>query len=83
MRSNWSAEAIPIYDHIVAWRHCVSRSTKLGRYAFLRPSTSAPGASTWLRWSFGQPGLPQSFFVSQKVFGLPKRAQHVFESGNT
>jgi hypothetical protein len=33
--------------------------------------------------SFGQPGLPQSFFVSQKVFGPPKRAQHVFESGNT
>jgi hypothetical protein len=26
------------------------------------------------RWSFGQPGLPQSFFVSQKVFGPPKRA---------
>jgi hypothetical protein len=36
----------------------------------------------WLRWSFGQPGLPQSFFVSQKVFGPLKRAQHVFESGN-
>jgi hypothetical protein len=33
--------------------------------------------------SFGQPGLPQSFFVSQKVFGPPKRPQHVFESGNT
>ena len=45
--------------------------------------TLSPRASTWLRWSFGQPGLPQSFFVSQKVFGPPKRAQHVFESGNT
>jgi hypothetical protein len=45
--------------------------------------TSSPRASTWLRWSFGQPGSPQSFFfVSQKVFALP-RAPHVLESGNT
>ena len=36
-----------------------------------------------LRWSFGQPGSPQSFFVSQKVFGPPERTQHVFEGGNT
>ena len=33
--------------------------------------------------SFGQPGSPQSFFfVSQKVFALP-RARQVFEIGNT
>ncbi len=44
--------------------------------------TSSPRATTWLRWSFGQPGLPQSFFVSREVFGMPIRAQHVFESGN-
>jgi hypothetical protein len=37
----------------------------------------------WLRWSFGQPGLPQSLFVSRDIFGAPKRAQHVFESGKT
>ena len=37
----------------------------------------------WLRWSFGQPGLPQSFFVSREVIGMPIRAQHVFEIGNT
>ena len=43
---------------------------------------SSQRASIFLRWSFGQPGLPQSFFVSQKVFG-PPRAQHGFESGNT
>ena len=35
-----------------------------------------------LRWSFGQPGLPQSFFVSREIFG-PPRAHHVFKSGNT
>ena len=34
------------------------------------------------RWSFGQPGLPQSFFISREVFGMPIRAQHVFEIGN-
>ena len=45
--------------------------------------SSSPPASTWLRWSFGQPGLPQSFFISREVFGTPIRAQHVFESGNT
>ena len=39
--------------------------------------------SIWLRWSFGQPGLPQSFFQSREVFGAPIRAQQVFESGNT
>jgi hypothetical protein len=45
--------------------------------------TSSSRASTSLRWSFGQPGSPQSFFfVSQKVFALP-RAPHVLESGNT
>ena len=44
---------------------------------------SPPRASIWLRWSFGQPGLPQSFFVSREVFGTPIRAHHVFESGNT
>src|SRR5262245_49077767 len=46
-------------------------------------SASSQRASIFLRWSFGQPSLPQSFFVSQKVFGPPKRAQHAFESGNT
>ncbi len=44
--------------------------------------SSSPRASTRLRWSFGQPGLPQSFFVSQKVFALP-RARQVFEIGDT
>src|SRR4051812_29267255 len=38
--------------------------------------------STWLRWSFGQPGLPQAFFVSREIVG-PPRAQHGFEIGNT
>jgi hypothetical protein len=42
----------------------------------------SPRASTWLRWSFGQPGLPQSFFQSREVFALP-RAHQVFEIGNT
>ena len=32
--------------------------------------------------SFGKPGLPQSFLVSREVFGIPIRAQHVFEIGN-
>jgi hypothetical protein len=36
-----------------------------------------------LRWSFGQPGLPQSFFVSRKVFGTPIKAQQVFEIGKS
>src|SRR5438105_7531986 len=31
-----------------------------------------------LRWSFGQPGLPQSFFQSREVFSTPIRAQQVF-----
>ena len=44
---------------------------------------SSQRASIFLRWSFGQPGLPQSFFVSQEVFGTPKGPTHVFESGNT
>jgi hypothetical protein len=44
--------------------------------------TSLPRA-TWLRWSFGQPGLPQSFFQSRDVFGAPNRGQHVFKIGNT
>jgi hypothetical protein len=34
-------------------------------------------------WSFGQPGLPQSFLVPGEVFGTPIRAPHVLESGNT
>jgi len=36
-----------------------------------------------LRWSFGQPGLPQSFFISREVFGMLIRTQQVFEIGNT
>jgi hypothetical protein len=32
----------------------------------------------WLRWSFGQPGSPQSFFQSREVFGTPIRAHYVF-----
>src|SRR6266403_1228419 len=40
-------------------------------------------ASTWRRWSFGQPGFPQSFFVFPEVFGTPIRAPHIFESRNT
>src|SRR6202790_1107928 len=68
-------------------RPCARRSTFMGRH----PQTftlaevirsSSPRASTWLRWSFGQPGLPQSFFVSREVFGMPIRAHHVFEGGN-
>jgi hypothetical protein len=37
----------------------------------------------WLRWSFGQPSPPQSFFVLRDVFGKPIRAQHLCEIGNT
>jgi hypothetical protein len=36
----------------------------------------------WLRSSFGQPGLPQSFFMLREIVG-PPRAYQVFESGNT
>jgi hypothetical protein len=39
--------------------------------------------STSMRRSFGQPGSPQSFFVSREVFGMSIRSQHVFEIGNT
>ena len=39
-------------------------------------------ASIFLRWSFGQPGLPQSFFISREVFG-PPMAHQVFDIGNT
>jgi hypothetical protein len=39
-------------------------------------------AINWLRRSFGQPGLPQSFFISREIVG-PPRAQHGFEIGNT
>jgi hypothetical protein len=46
-------------------------------------SATVTRASTWLRWLFGQPGLPQSFFQSREVFGTPIRAPHVLESGNT
>src|SRR6516162_4527137 len=35
-----------------------------------------------LRWSFGQPGLPQCFFESREIFGTPIRGQ-VLEHGNT
>ena len=35
------------------------------------------------RRSFRQPGLPQSFFVPQDVFGTSIRAQHFFEIRNT
>ena len=53
-----------------------------GSFALIR-STLVATVITWLLWSFGQPGLPQSFFVSKDIFGAPKRAQHVFKSGNT
>src|SRR4051812_16653570 len=43
--------------------------------------TSSPQLTIWP--SFGQPGLPQPFSVSRKIFGTPKRAQQVFEIGNT
>jgi hypothetical protein len=46
-------------------------------------SSRHDGRHPWLRWSFMQPGLPQSFFISREVFGTPIRAQHVFEIGNT
>ena len=39
--------------------------------------------STWLRWSFRQPGLAQSLLESREVFGQPIRAHHVLEGGNT
>ena len=41
---------------------------------------SSPRASTWMRLSFRQPGLPQSFCVSRKIFGMLLRAQHVLET---
>ena len=40
-------------------------------------------SSIFLRRSFGQPGSPQSFFQSRKVFGPPPMAHLVFEIGNT
>jgi hypothetical protein len=43
----------------------------------------ATGEILWRRWSFGQPGLPQSFLVSREVFGTPIRTLHVLESENT
>jgi hypothetical protein len=48
-----------------------------------RPKSAANSRShTQITSSFGQPGLPQSFLVSREVFGIPIRAQHVFEIGN-
>src|SRR5260370_35525990 len=58
------------------------RFVPLAEVALIR-STRRDRATTWLRWSFGQPGLPQSFLVSREVFGMPIRANHVFETGNT
>ena len=61
----------------------LSRATSGGAIA-KKFATDIPLADTEKApLSFRQPGLPQSFFVSQKVFGPPKRAQHVSESGNT
>ena len=38
---------------------------------------SSQRTSIFLRWSFWQPGLPQSFLVSREVFGMPIRPQQV------
>ena len=45
-------------------------------------SKSANTGSRLPLCSFGQPGSPQSFFVSREIVG-PPRAQHGFEGGNT
>jgi hypothetical protein len=47
-----------------------------------RARTSLHYAVTRLQWSFGQPSSPQSFLISREVFGMPIRANHVFEIGN-
>ena len=70
----------PSTDIVSAAAHV--RKVPTTEVAALLDHLVATGEVPWLRWSFGQPGSPQSFFVSQKV-GPPKRAQHVFESGNT
>src|SRR5206468_3855696 len=41
-------------------------------------TTSSQRASIFLRWSLGQPGSPQSFFISREVFGAPIRAHYFF-----
>ncbi len=83
------------YESIGRWRtsalarmtdssRTIARGPKvpLAEVALIR-STRRDRATTWLRWSFGQPGSPQSFFKSREVFGMPIRANHVFETGNT
>jgi len=54
----------------------------LAEVALIR-SPRRQGRAPWPGWSLGQPGLPQSFSVSRKIFGTPKRAHHVLESGNS
>ena len=54
----------------------------LAEVALIR-SPRRQGRAPWPGWSLGQPGLPQSFSVSRKIFGTPKRAHHVLEIGNS
>jgi hypothetical protein len=75
-----SLPVYPISGQFLSRLVCLKRANNGSRaYSII----SSQRASIFLRWSFGQPGSPQSFFfVSQKVFALP-RAPHVLESGNT
>ena len=84
---------LPLSSLSIAVSACgvVDRLLIIGESHLRRPTGAISGSHSilvatgehWLGWSFGQPGLPQSFFVSREVFGTKIMAQHVFEIGNT
>ena len=59
-----------------------SRICWLGANSGTRLSDNLPPRVNARGWSFWEPGLPQSFFVSREVFGSPMGYQG-FEIGNT
>ena len=76
----WEPNSTPLPWHRCAGGGAVHSINNGSRtYSINSPATGR----AWLLWSFGQPGLPQSFFVSREVLGTAIRAQHVLESGNT